>query len=349
MSALSSLKATQLRTLLTQVGLKLSGNKPQLVNRLQRELGPRASPLAQSRAKQRILSVDMGIKNLAFCVAELDSNLQQPNSSVTTLRLSPLQMHITTWRRISLLQQAKFSAPSPSEDSEDSAEDEDSEPFSPNALSLTAYTLVKDVLLPHKPNTILIERQRFRSANQPSVQEWTLRVNLLEGMIWAVLRALGYRDGVLPRVDVESVLPSRVAAFWVPEKGKVEKEDKIGVVKRWLERGGNGEEKGEHGIRLNFSSDAERTKDAFLAKTNRNGKGRGRAKKVVPTTSVAPGTGEALNEIEMVDDVGKLDDLADCLLQAASWAKWRSNREFLRSIWKDEEKVKEFAESKTGG
>lgn len=339
MSMLSNLKATHLRALLTQIGAKSSGTKPQLLARLQRELGPESQISKHGTGKheagkQRILSVDMGIKNLAFCVAEPNS----PSPTKDPWRIPPLQMHITAWRRISVLQSRKPPNASPSAESPDPSDAEDDvEPFAPKALSTTAYALVKDLLLPHSPTTILIERQRFRSANQPSVQEWTLRVNLLEGMIWAVLRSLGYRDGVVPRVEVESVSPARVAGLWVPDKGRVEKEDKIAVVKGWLEGGGKGEEEGE--ARLSFGEEARGTSEAFLEKVN----GRGRRRKVL-TAHV-----EGLKEVDGREDVGKVDDLADCLLQAAAWVRWRGNWAFLRRIWGDEERVRQFAENKTSG
>lgn len=184
---------------------------------------------------------------------------------------------------------------------------------------------MKSTLLPHKPSTILIERQRFRSGGAAAVQEWTLRVNLLEGMIWAVLRAMGYGERSEVGVGVESVSPARVAGFWVQGtgKGRVEKRDKIEVVGQWLE--------GDLGVR--FEGEAERVKTAFLGKL----RGVGRKEKVKLAEFGAAGNSEGRHQ-----GVGKLDDLADCLLQVAAWVKWRDNRRGLARILDDEKAVVAF-------
>jgi len=346
MSALGGLKVHQLRILLTQIGSKTTGNKSQLITRLQRDLthNPRRRK-EHGTHPQRILSVDMGIKNLAFCVAEIPQT--KPSTMDHEIPSTPPPMHIKTWQRISLLSQPK--PPNPNQTTSANTEtpaaqppnDEENDTYTPSALSTTALGLVKNILLPHKPSTILIERQRFRSANAAAVQEWTLRVNLLEGMIWAILRALGHGDGGV--MGVESVSPARVAGFWVQGtgtgtgtgkgkgkgKGRVEKGDKIGVVGRWLED--------EVGVR--FEGEAERVREAFLGKC----RGVVKEKKKVPMVELDAARRERGGEGERrVEDIGKLDDLADCLLQAAAWVKWRGNRRVLAEMLGDEKAVMDF-------
>jgi cruciform cutting endonuclease 1 len=253
----------------------------------------------------------MGIKNLAFCVADIPPakpTLKNPSK--------PPSVHINTWQRISLLPQPKALQTPNAEPENDS--------YTPSALSATALSLVKSTLLPHKPSTILIERQRFRSANAAAVQEWTLRVNLLEGMIWAVLRSLGYGEG--GEIGVESVNPARVAGFWVqgPGKGKVEKRDKVEIVGKWLED--------DSGVRC--EGKAERVRGAFLGKL----RGVDRVKQRVKMAGFGPAGGANGKE----EDIGKLDDLADCLLQVAAWVKWRDNRRVLAGMLDDEKTVVEF-------
>lgn len=314
MSSFASLKVHQLRTLLTQIGSKTTGNKPQLITRLQHELSyhVRDSNLHHGKGyethPQRILSIDMGIKNLAFCVTDIT-----PTKPTFEHPSNPPPMHIKTWQRISLIQQQDSPQP-PNAESEN-------DPYAPSSLSATALTLVKSTLLPQKPSAILIERQRFRSANAAAVQEWTLRVNLLEGMIWAVLRALGYEGRGKMGVEVESVSPARVAGFWVQGKGKVEKRDKVGIVGRWL----------KEDLGLTFSGETERVKRAFLGKL----RGGGRAKEGVKVHTVGETEGRE-------EHIGKLDDLADCLLQVAAWVKWRDNRRVLAGVLDDEKAVVEF-------
>ena len=266
----------------------------------------------------------MGIKNLAFCVADI------PTAKPTLINnnhhhpSNPPPMHVKTWQRISLLRQPNEANPSPQAPNPEP----ENEPYAPSSLSATALSLVKSTLLPHKPSTILIERQRFRSANAAAVQEWTLRVNLLEGMIWAVLRTMGYGERGEVGVGLESVSPARVAGFWVQGngKGKVEKRDKIGVVAGWLE--------GDFGVR--FEAEAERVKMAFLEKLRGVGRVRGGVK------TVGYGVAGAVEATE--EGVGKLDDLADCLLQVAAWVKWRDNKRVLAGMLDDEKAVVEFVQ-----
>lgn len=157
---------------------------------------------------------------------------------------------------------------------------------------------------------------------------------MFEAMLWAVLETLrqeGRWEG-----KVWAVEPGRVGGWWVgggdaaevkgakgemgeevgedeeggkggrqkgkgrkkgegARKAKQGKEDKIALVRKWLSEGGVVELEG-------------RTKamgEAYLAKGLR-----GKRKKV-------EGEGEKM---------GKLDDLADCLLQGMAWVRWEENR-----------------------
>lgn len=154
-----------------------------------------------------------------------------------------------------------------------------------------------------------------------SVQEWTLRVNMFESMLYAVLHtyfALGLWHG-----SVYSVAPAKVNSFWVGKdldlressssedglmtmmgKRKTEKKKernkkstrskvaKIELVERWLREGGEGG--------VEFMGEAKKVGRSYL---NKRG--------------VKRGGGE---------DIGKLDDLADCLLQGMAWIRWEENR-----------------------
>lgn len=85
------------------------------------------------------------------------------------------------------------------------------ENFAPNSMADMAYRLITEHILPQKPTHILIERQRFRTANQAGIFEWTVRVNMLESMIYAILRVMQNR-GEFKGVVVP-VPPKRVVNY----------------------------------------------------------------------------------------------------------------------------------------
>ncbi|KAL9078063.1 MAG: hypothetical protein Q9157_003002, partial [Trypethelium eluteriae] len=210
--------------------------------------------------------------------------------------------------------------------------------FTPPHLAPLAYTLVTQSLLPHAASTLLLERQRYRSGGGAAVQEWTVRVNTLEAMVWAIVETLGREikrrgDGVGeedkdggPVPVCWSVEPGRVARFWLDGgiKGHLGddgidgggkggrrraadvKREKIGLVRGWLE--------GREGapFELGFEEGPERVKDVLLQPPKR------RSGKKESETEDA----EVMGGIK----AGKLDDLADCFLQAATWIQWEWNR-----------------------
>ncbi|KAF2745584.1 ribonuclease H-like protein, partial [Sporormia fimetaria CBS 119925] len=169
----------------------------------------------------RILSVDLGIRNLAFCV--MDVSIADPviqkngkkegsNSNSTSMNIN---VFVRAWRRLDVAQEilSLSSSSSPSPEIELQPED----PYNPSILSHTAHTLLTRTLLPHDPDIILLERQRWRSGGGPAIQQWTVRVNLFEGMLWAVLATLKKEKRWVG--DVESVEPKRVGGFWVGGAG----------------------------------------------------------------------------------------------------------------------------------
>ncbi|KAL0470361.1 mitochondrial resolvase Ydc2 [Neurospora intermedia] len=92
-----------------------------------------------------------------------------------------------------------------------------SENFAPNAMADMAYRLITEHILPQKPTHILIERQRFRTANAAGIFEWTVRVNMLESMIYAILRVMQNR-GEFKGVVV-AVPPKRVVNYLIDKYG----------------------------------------------------------------------------------------------------------------------------------
>lgn len=349
---LSKITSRQLKGFAFLLGLPTTGLKADLQNMLARRVAE--SPTrAQS---SRILSIDMGIRNLGVCVLNaprLSSSVQDATAMISSVTIS-------AWEKVDVLAhlQAKTKSTLGFGHS-DSAVIERTElehirhrpdnaltagDFTPQNLAEAAYALVCSLLVQYQPTDILIERQRFRTFSGPAVQEWTLRVNLLEHMIWAcleTLRTTSRQDsadksalGAAVRgvETVSEVSPAKVAKFWCSgvkqdlgpemEKGagmlnmmsgtpaalKITKADKIAVVQGWVDawKTGSG---ADDSVRLDFAGEAAQTAGAFQSV---QGKRKARKKK-----------GE---EGDDVDSIGKLDDLADCLLQGVAWVKWEENR-----------------------
>jgi len=299
----------------------------------------------------------MGIKNLAFCVCDV-SLYETANSGkdIGKLSRSKASLAVVDWKRIAAV---AFEAihPNGSEPTEAQQLPASSgnlhDPYSPAALSHTAHHVIKS-LLAYKPNVILIERQRWRSGGGAAVQEWTLRVNTLEAMFWGILTSTklqGYGSSAQASQantcefpDVWGVFPARVAQFWAgaaPEKTssgwrrKVEKKDKITVVKRWVEEeqsvsSCSASTSAQRTFDLSFSHEAKATLETFTSSPRRRSsrsRGSGLSEQAVTEDSAA-----ALTPVQR----GKVDDLADCLLQAAAWTQWEINRQRIQSSEDDD-------------
>ncbi|TKA27220.1 hypothetical protein B0A50_04557 [Salinomyces thailandicus] len=321
------------------MGLPTTGTKAELDHAIRTRL----SRGSERFKGGRIVSVDMGIRNLAYCV--LDVPLADDRRQDSDLCSSDRPMELTQWSKRDLLLPTREKRNDPGGAGQEGKPTGtvdattrgrqrkpavktvvSSAAFTPYMLSKTAYEVVKD-LLRHKPDAILIERQRFRSGGQAAIQEWTVRVNMLESMLWACLHTLQERNdtrlGAFP--TVHAVSPATVAKFWaardnvalepqaqhydgssegsrsLPSIGmprqKVDKKDKVAVVRSWVNSGG-------YALPLQFVGDAAQTAAIFQEKLD--GKTRKRA-------------------IEGGPAFDKLDDLADCLLQAVAWVKWDEN------------------------
>jgi len=294
----------------------------------------------------------MGVKNLAFCVC--DVSLHETTNSgkdIDKLSRSKSSLAVVDWKRIAA---AAFEAiqpngPEPTEAQKLLASSRKlHDLYSPAALSRTAHHVIKSFLA-YRPNVILIERQRWRSGGGAAVQEWTLRVNTLEAMFWAILTSMKLQSHNGSTEDnhansqkfpeVWGVFPARVAQFWAgaaPEKTitggrmKVEKKDKIAVVKRWVEQeqsvsSSSASTSAQRTFDLSFSHEAKSTLGTFTSSPRgRSSRSRGSA------SSEEAVTGDSAAALTP-DQRGKVDDLADCLLQAAAWTQWEINRQRIQN------------------
>ncbi|RMY54199.1 hypothetical protein D0865_04850 [Hortaea werneckii] len=324
-AAITGWKAALLRHTAFLMGLSSTGTKAELAQAVQQ----RARQASQTLDRRRVISVDMGIRNLAYCVVDMPHNetLGQRQHG------SKLPITVRHWSKRDLLlglqdqqhpsgtlgKEVRGSATMTRKEARRSS-NKDILPktaFTPSALSKVAYEVVTG-LLQHQPDVILIERQRFRSGGQAAVQEWTVRVNMLESMLWACLHTLQETrsTGIVNFPTIHAISPASVANFWIAGKHmdlephaehyqegsgsldlqqplklprkKIEKKDKVQIVRS------------RDDVNLCFEGEAAQTADFF------NSKGRGSSpKQALPVT--------------------KLDDLADSLLQALAWARWEEN------------------------
>ncbi|KAH9907934.1 Ydc2-catalyt-domain-containing protein [Xylariomycetidae sp. FL2044] len=334
-----NLKAYQLKRLALICGLPLSATKSELERTLRTTVadiiaGHRHSIAKWQRDPQslRVLSIDMGIRNLAFSLITPGTTLPTPADARCDMTeyTQPLPIRLETWRRVDLVEGLGR---------------QDKEPdFSPLAMAGMTSEYLRKYLPELKPTHVLIERQRFRSGGGAAVQEWTLRVNTLEAMLHSSLltmRELGTTKVFkgIKNLQTTSVLPGRVGALWLSGdawltgKGKVgsemvaegvttgaatetkqdSKKLKIDLAGRWIDRGDI--------ITVGNGRDAEVTLKAFHHIWRRT-----YAKR-------------ALNKHNMKRDVdayeklygkfGKADDLADSLLQGMAWLRWEANQALL--------------------
>ena len=174
LSWLSTCKSSQLKALATAVGINSSGTKPiltsQLLEHLPRGYFSHEKYPGISKGPYNIVSIDMGIRNLAYCRLVKPQTKPAAKSANETAIAAP---KITEWTRIEI---SKKTANSKVPEELKTAV---KEAFDPATYSQHAYNLVTS-LLKSSPTHILIERQRFRSMGGSAVQEWTLRVNMFE-------------------------------------------------------------------------------------------------------------------------------------------------------------------------
>lgn len=368
------LTAKTLQALLTRIGSASSGTKNILQERFRRDVvkSHLFAPLSEKKRrlsktqdrKLSIVSIDMGIKNLAYCHVEVD----YPNENTTKPTMS-----ILTWDKLNLVDASRDltrqlpEVPLVEEETEEA--DAEADPYSLSVLSRTAYSFIQKPVLEVNPDIILIERQRWRSASSAAIQQWTVRVNTLEAMLWAVLETTRAqrRNNSLKKVEVAAerdfevfgVDPKRVGQYWLTlhakamaekradilpingddgvkatkkePRSKAEKKAKIAILRSWL----TGETastapttpKSTPAIAFTIGPGAVLAREALRLPTPRSTQKRKKAK---AGDEIASGTDD---EVGKGQQIKKLDDITDCFLQAAAWVAWESNRVPLMAVW----------------
>jgi cruciform cutting endonuclease 1 len=360
-----SVTAKALQALLTRIGSASSGIKATLQDRFQRDirtsrLADRTSVLDSSTSEKsfRIMSIDMGIKNLAFC----DSIVSYPEKG--SLNAS---MKVMRWEKINLVPDTTMTNSAPLKSSKTRLDaDEDEGQYSLSVLSRTAYRLIKDTILTANPDIILIEKQRWRSGGGSAIQQWTVRVNTFEGMLWAILRTLScesHLSGKKRNYQVCGVDPKRVGYYWLGQSAerlagkmkasivqsiqvdveedvstkkkmsrtKMEKKAKIALLRSWLTATFASTSPTSRDtmpiISFTFDAQAEETLRALVSPSM---SGRIR-KKSKDSAKERTNAAKAMDIPET--ELKKLDDITDCFLQAAAWISWESNRLQFKKMW----------------
>lgn len=289
-SPIKAYNAAQLRHVAKLVGANSSaGTKTDLANSILSVVRQVKENEDDKPAKsQRILSIDMGVANLAYCTFE------RSRHQVASLPI------VREWNRVSLVHNAGSNSKPATQ-------------FSAPNLAQTAVELVNDLVLSKskesQPFHVLIERQRWRTMGGPRVLEWTIRVNTLEAMLWAILTSV-QKQGPW-RGQVHAIDPGRVSGWWLENSAKdgrkaskkymALKLAKVDLIRTWLKN--NLHVVGD-------SPDCEKILQALNLSAADQRKG-SRAEKIE-------------NE-----HTGKLDDLADCMLQGVTFLKWLKNREVI--------------------
>ena len=188
---------------------------------------------ASKTRRLSLVSIDMGVRNLAYAhfTASLMPGTPERSSeldgTMTTQFLNGMQLN--AWSRFNVTAPA-FTTTSTKDDSNLSPKLTDHN-FHPSTYANHAVSLIQHLLTSYKPTHILIERQRFRSGSGAAVQEWSLRVGVLEGMLWAALRAFGSTHpthtitgdkaaaaAAEHEVTVQAVLPMSVNRYWFDQR-----------------------------------------------------------------------------------------------------------------------------------
>ncbi|KAI1083757.1 Ydc2-catalyt-domain-containing protein [Whalleya microplaca] len=359
-TTLVHLKQAQLKQLCLLCGLKTSGTKPELAAVLSHAaITSRNNNPATAGAPRRILSIDMGIRNLGYALltepptsTPAPSPLTTADDPLAALR-RPLPTHLHAWKRQALV-------------SDEQPGTLYSDAFTPTAMAAMTDRLLRTELLALRPTHVLIERQRFRSGGGAGVFEWTLRVNTLEAMLHAslrTLRELGHWDG-----DAVSIAPGRVGPFWLSDGGvvgaatagketetaKAAAEAEVEVEKE------KGKGKGKGGKKSKVVEALEElAKETTKVKVNSKklkidtvGRWLDQGDLVLPQSDGANIAVKSFyhnwkrfyqtwrrisrskwkvaeDGTELFEDSRKLDDLADSLLQGMAWMRWEENKRLL--------------------
>ncbi|TGJ84250.1 hypothetical protein E0Z10_g4538 [Xylaria hypoxylon] len=347
-----SLRAEQLKRLSFLCGLPVGGRKDELIARL--TAARNTPPPVRSRSGPVILSIDLGIRNMAFSLLtpispsasasrKADAKSKKHSStdqSLSCLGTRPPAIKLHAWQRLSLIDGATNG------DEDTLGVDTSTAVFAPAALAKTANAFLQEIVLQLNPlpTHILIERQRWRSGGGSAIQEWTVRVNTLEAMLHASLQTL--RDVRVWKGDVMSIRPERVGPLFL-DAGKLDTGDTAqneAIEEDEVDASGRKS-------RRKKTSGRKTSAEAKKLKIDLLGRWLDQGDLIVGPSNVETGhmidayrdalkgtkrskskrvAGERDTEKKHVTLDKKLDDLTDSLLQGMAWLRWQENIALLR-------------------
>lgn len=253
-----------------------------------------------------ILAIDLGIKNFGFCRIQLDKNL--PFNKPPTVK---------EWKKLDLanLRTESFEATKL-----------DLVKFDPVNYSRLASELIENVLYNPKmprPDIVLIERQRGRTTSSRNIQEWILKVNMFESMLFGMLYSKISSETPNLLDNLISVNPLRMASYYKEDQRRTKSESKKGnpkterieLVEKWLRYTINPDRQTEPRLYLDPKEFPFTNTSSLQAIRSKS--------KWVNELILGP-------DSKMGSGTVKGDDLADSLLHALSWVEWERNRMILK-------------------
>lgn len=252
----------------------------------------------KSFATHRILSIDVGIRNLAFCSIITPSIIE----NFDLIYHKPFI--IDGWNKLSIgLEKTNNKIIE--------------ETYKPTDYSFLAYQLTKSLLKNFKPQTVLIERQRYRTQAKNIVQEWIIKVNMFENMLHAIFRC--FKEEKIwnnSEVDILSIDPAKVASFW-HEKNNI-------LLNKFP---------------INYDLSINSNKKSYNVPKTSTLKSKKRKIEIVDswlkTDSILDFKNTQITPRDFIsrkkeNNRLKIDDLADSLLQGISWILWERNKWILK-------------------
>ncbi|KIW71725.1 hypothetical protein PV04_03860 [Phialophora macrospora] len=305
---LENLTVAKLHRLAIAIGAPCSGTKAARIEGIRRAVTNVARNGGCGSSDLSLLSIDMGIRNLAF--AHITAPLRVTDSAGNFQYGKP---RLQAWRRLAVSELPDVARAVPISVHLDNSREASAakESFEPVDYATHAYNLINYMLRTYQPDHVLIERQRFRSGGGSAVQEWTIRVGVFEGMLYAALRTLIEERKM--HLRVEPMQPSRVNRYWLEDRmhpstrklaGREVKRAKIELVGDMLQKANPHicVGKGMHPFVADFVSSCNKVS------------------KKKPTATAG---------------MTKLDDLADSLLQGLSWIEWQHNRSRIEALGRE--------------